>query len=286
MQNPESNECRFPVELERVIFEMAADIRPLSIITFMLVARRVKEWVRPLLYRTIPVCGRQTDIPEGHPFFRISTLLDMIHSGIFPGDTVRNLFIQVGNKDDRKTLLSACPQIENLWIYTHLWPDQFASISALPLKRLTCNLDVLYGPAGPCDLTHRLFSRLTHLEILRFRSQIPDLALIPHLSHLAFSFVYQPIGFLSRALSTCKSLRVLVVLNPSGLIRTAIADHQELTHDKRFVVMECKYTEDWIVGAHTGIDYWSRAEEFVEKRRSGEIDALEYICGPIDKPQL
>ncbi|KAJ7266382.1 hypothetical protein B0H12DRAFT_159333 [Mycena haematopus] len=119
-----------------MIFEMAADIHPASMRTFMLVARRVKDLVRPLLYRTISVCERQADIPEGYPFFHISTLLDMIHSGNFPGDAVRNLSIQVGSKDDRITLLSACPQTENLSIYTHLWPKQFASISGLPLKRL------------------------------------------------------------------------------------------------------------------------------------------------------
>lgn len=238
--------------------------------------------VEPLLFRTITVCEEKDDIPEGHPFFRIDTLLDMIQYGKFPGDAVRNLLIQVDG--DRATLLSACPKTENLWINPDLGPNLFPQISVLPLKRLTCNLDVLFGPDIPRDLTHRLFSRLTHLEILdnmEYNSEydpkmLPDLALISHLSHLAFAYVEGFIDLFIPLLNTCKSLRVLVVLDP--YVHTIIAHHkdkEELARDERFVVMERKlHTNDWILGAHTGVDYWSRAEEFVEKRRSGKIDGV------------
>ncbi|KAF7358378.1 hypothetical protein MVEN_00887900 [Mycena venus] len=145
-----------------------------------------------------------------------------------------------------------------------------------------------------------------------------NIALIPHLSHLAFWRVDRFIDFFLPLLSTCKSLRVLVVLGQ--YVYTIIAHHKDkekLARDERFVVMESKRTnesilgvhtesdvskfhdlvfddgsrdeekrsgQDWILGAHTGIVYWSRAEEVVEKRRSGEINASEYTCGP--KPHL
>ncbi|KAJ7841718.1 hypothetical protein B0H14DRAFT_3457307 [Mycena olivaceomarginata] len=52
---------------------------------------------------------------------------------------------------------------------------------------------------------------------------------------------------------------------------------RKLTKDPRFVIMDCRYqANDWEVGAHTGIDYWSRAGDLVAKRLSGEIDALQY----------
>ncbi|KAF7358397.1 hypothetical protein MVEN_00889800 [Mycena venus] len=300
MQNAKSDQHQVPIELERAIFEMAADIRPLSIPTFMLVARRVKEWVKPLLYRTIPVCEENGDVPEGHLLFRIDTLLDMIQSGIFPGDAVRNLLIQVDG--DRTTLLSACPNTENLWINADLGPNLFPQISVFPLKRLTCNLMVLFGPERPMDFTYRLFSRLTHLEILDSMlfnasdtevdpKMLLDLAVIPHLSHLAFAHVedFSDVGFIDfflPLLRGCKSLRLLIVFDPYvHILIPRHKDKEELVRDERFVVMENKfYTKEWILGAHTGIDYWSRADDFVAKRRSGEIDALEYTCGP--KPQL
>jgi hypothetical protein len=299
MQNAESDQYQVPIELERAIFEMAADtlinshfhagrpackemvrcIQPLflSYPLFDLTSR-----VGPLLYRTIPVCEEKDDIPEGYPFFRIDILLDMIQYGKFPSDDVRNLLIQVDC--DRATLLSACPKTENLWINPDLGPNLFPQISVLPFKRLTCNLDTLFGPDIPRDFTHRPFSRLTHLEILdnmEYNSEydpkmLPDLALIPHLSHLAFAYVEGFIDFFLPLPNTCKSLRVLVVLDP--YVHTIIAHHkdkEELARDERFVVMERKlHTNDWILGAHTGVNYWSRVEEFVERRRSGEIDGV------------
>ncbi|KAJ7669851.1 hypothetical protein DFH06DRAFT_1320898 [Mycena polygramma] len=40
--------------------------------------------------------------------------------------------------------------------------------------------------------------------------------------------------------------------------------------------MQCEeYEKDWQMGAHTGADYWARAEAFVALRRSGEIDPLD-----------
>ncbi|KAJ7088093.1 hypothetical protein C8R44DRAFT_892893 [Mycena epipterygia] len=51
----------------------------------------------------------------------------------------------------------------------------------------------------------------------------------------------------------------------------------ELSRDFRFVAMCCEhYHLDWQMGACAGVDYWSRAESFIAKRRSGEIDALQY----------
>jgi hypothetical protein len=46
MLDPE-DEPRLPAELEQVIFETTAHIRPLSIPTLMLIAWRVKKWFVP-----------------------------------------------------------------------------------------------------------------------------------------------------------------------------------------------------------------------------------------------
>ncbi|KAJ7926455.1 hypothetical protein B0H13DRAFT_2313554 [Mycena leptocephala] len=217
MQNAESDQYQVPIELERAIFEMAADNRPLSIPTFMLVARRVKKWFAAsnLYFSVILSLTSHLELDrcyierfQGLSLFRIDILLDMIQYGKFPSDDVRNLLIQVDC--DRATLLSACPKTENLWINPDLGPNLF------------------------------------HLEILdnmEYNSEydpkmLPDLALIPHLSHLAFAYVEGFIDFFLPLPNTCKSLRVLVALDP--YVHTIIAHHkdkEELARDERFVVM-------------------------------------------------
>ncbi|KAF7310317.1 Peptidylprolyl isomerase [Mycena indigotica] len=48
-----SIEPRLPIDLERHIFMLAAAADPLSTYTLMQVAWRVKEWVEPVLYRSV-----------------------------------------------------------------------------------------------------------------------------------------------------------------------------------------------------------------------------------------
>jgi hypothetical protein len=69
-------------------------------------------------------------------------------------------------------------------------------------------------------------------------------------------------------LQNCQSLSVLVSLDNTFyeyFVHT-------LSKDLRFVVMDCSWFQDWQNGVHAGRDYWSRAESFISKRRSGEID--------------
>ncbi|KAJ7880925.1 hypothetical protein B0H13DRAFT_1891592 [Mycena leptocephala] len=35
--------------------------------------------------------------------------------------------------------------------------------------------------------------------------------------------------------------------------------------------------KNWAISANTGIDHWSRAEEFIAKRRSGEVDVHQHL---------
>ncbi|KAJ7887662.1 hypothetical protein B0H14DRAFT_3430691 [Mycena olivaceomarginata] len=49
-----SSSPMLPAELEREVFEICSLSRPVSIPTLMLIAKRVKEWIEPLLYRVKP----------------------------------------------------------------------------------------------------------------------------------------------------------------------------------------------------------------------------------------
>ncbi|KAJ6535254.1 hypothetical protein DFH09DRAFT_1325083 [Mycena vulgaris] len=52
---------------------------------------------------------------------------------------------------------------------------------------------------------------------------------------------------------------------------------ESVARDPRFVVMSVtSYIEDWQRGALSGIDYWARADQFITKRISGEIEQSVY----------
>jgi len=148
----------------------------------------------------------------------------------------------------------------------------FSVIEDLPLKQLYCTAEDVFGPLPQIDFTHRVFATITHFEVFDDaieREIWSGLALLPSLTHLCFNYD-GPVDVWLDLLATCKSLRVLVVLDRS-------LAHSELAKDPRFVAMGCALeTKDWRMGAHTGIDYWSRAEDFIAKRRSGELDPLQY----------
>ncbi|KAJ6564435.1 hypothetical protein B0H19DRAFT_1141066 [Mycena capillaripes] len=248
----------------------------------MLIARRVKIWVEPLLYRTI-VLQRQP--LEGHLTHSWDTLPLILKSkpASFLHHAVRNLFCVV--RPHQKLVLMQCRGIENLWIggLPDRLSDVFLLIEDLPLQQLYCNLTDLFGPQRQIDFTHRLFARITRLELFdRPDSFDPkiwcNLGLIPQLTHLAFS---EPASgtIWPSLLRTCHSLRVLVAL---GRIRMQAVvnshqDKEELVKDARFVAIDLDdVITDWYMGAHAGINYWSRAEDFIAKRRSGEIYSLQY----------
>ncbi|KAJ6564449.1 hypothetical protein B0H19DRAFT_1374774 [Mycena capillaripes] len=273
-----------PEDLEREIFEISAHSRPVFIPTLMLVARRVKIWVEPLLYRTI-VLQTAEDQLEGYPTHSWDTLSIILKStpASFFLHAVRNLYLMAS--DRHKMLLTHCRAIENLWIGGSPieLPEIFPLIEDLPLQQLYCNLTYLFGPQRQIDFTHQLFARIARLEVFDHRNSFNstiwgNLAIIPHLTHLAFNEPISIAMWLS-LLRGCHSLRVFVVLG-QFLARAKIDGHQdkeELVKEPRFVVMDCdQSTQDWQMGAHLGIDYWSRAEDFIAKRRSGEIDPLRY----------
>ncbi|KAJ6574530.1 hypothetical protein B0H19DRAFT_1124735 [Mycena capillaripes] len=288
-----------PIDLEREIFEISALSRPMRIPNLMLVAWRVKTWVEPLLYRTIVVWRSARFAPspqpiQGHPAFYRKTLIPIIKSkrASFFRDSTRHLLVHQIPEDDTEGqfILSACSGVEDLWIF-EIHPHLLPLISELPLKRLYCGLyDLL--KSNQITFTHRLFSRITHLEVIDSQQELDldlwlGLSLIPNLTHLAFNGL-EFISLWPVLLDKCRSLRLLVSLwhGENGANRVAAhKDGEKLRRDTRFVLMWCEeFEKDWQMGAHASADYWARAEAFAGKRRSGEIDALE--CEIKEDPSL
>jgi hypothetical protein len=158
-------------------------------------------------------------------------------------------------------------------------------VAPIPLTHLYTHLldPILHTLlASSSSVTH-----ITHLGIKRWQfSRSPSaaeicaqLARMPRLTHLS-SEEAGIIHICDYILATHTALCVVVYLECGEQAMDAYVDHlHNLAHDARFVVMrnECAL-EDWQMGTHVGIDYWTRAEEFVARQRSGEISGACFAC--------
>ncbi|KAJ6472048.1 hypothetical protein C8R45DRAFT_1078177 [Mycena sanguinolenta] len=281
-----------PTELERTIFEITAFSAPECIPKLVLVAWRVKIWLEPILYRTL-------FFPADHDHYHLMVpflgTLASKPAAFFARSTRHLLMIEV-DPFVMRSILSACSQVENLWVMTMSTSSSEGIHSLLPLvsslpnlKHLYINLVALFAGAA-IDFAHPIFSHLTHLELIGYETFSLEtdldtwrgLACLPCLTHLSFddpSFIV----FCPHLLEACQSLRVLVALwgtrsiereqkRPDSLV-------WRLRTDFRFVMTTCALWEhDWLRGANGGKDYWGRAEEFAASRRAvGDVASSNWM---------
>jgi hypothetical protein len=98
------------------------------------------------------------------------------------------------------------------------------------------------------DFTHLLFPRLTHLEFMPCTQDMPSdvlmsgLAVIPHLSHLAFDHYDHSFLAPLTLLRTCVSLRVFVELLRNNINEVQPGGHRdtkELAEDHGVRLLHC-----------------------------------------------
>ncbi|KAJ7131347.1 hypothetical protein C8R44DRAFT_871842 [Mycena epipterygia] len=278
-----------PPELQREILESAALLSTTSIPKLLLIAKRVKIWLEPLLYQVVVF----RDPLPGHVCFTFQQLLAAIRSkpAYFAPDHVHHLYIDYGIfvQTDIEPLLAACTGVHNLVLINNdnsPRPWLLPRLSAMPLQRLSVNLTNLFAPA-PVDFTHPLFAHITHLDLLYdvqgTWADWAGLTSMPRLTHLSFDPVLSirmrathrtmAPSILRGVLEHCPALRVLVLLwspvqdSAMELDSEIVADLDlyALAQDQRLVIMQLasSYTHDWQTGARGGDDYWRRAEALV-----------------------
>ncbi|KAJ7241650.1 hypothetical protein C8J57DRAFT_1526817 [Mycena rebaudengoi] len=143
-----------PLDLEREIFEIAANRYPESIPT-LLVAQRVLQWIQPLLYRTLVF---RSLLPRDPAAFcpEPAKLAEYVQNLIIWG-TRHN-----GNFAPR--ILSYCSGIQKLALFGPN-PTMLPALEKMQLRQLTIlHLQGLFGVAV-IDPTHLLFCALTHLRL-------------------------------------------------------------------------------------------------------------------------
>ncbi|KAJ7807332.1 hypothetical protein B0H13DRAFT_1929102 [Mycena leptocephala] len=259
-----------PLELEREIFETTARMYPGEIPTLLRVARRFLVWIEPLLYTVIILSDHdrtmvravlkavETKPPE---FFHAVRHLVLIHA---PDYSV----------DDGQQLLRLCSGVINFGStiqYTN--PTLLGILAEMRVRRLSLTLKCLF--AGSIDLTHRSFGSITHLDIFDediititlICAQIPTL---PALTHLSLDRE-TPRDIILTVLAKCPRLELLLVLwqfsNPYKLARFPFV------YDVRFVIGQYNdYWDDWKDDVKGLRRLWSRGDDFVARKRRGEVE--------------
>ncbi|KAJ7896130.1 hypothetical protein B0H13DRAFT_2034456 [Mycena leptocephala] len=255
----------FPLELEREIFETMALMYPREIPTLLRVARRVRIWIEPLLYRAIRATKENKD-----------GIMNAIKSkpADFFANAVRHLCLDsfILEQESRQILEVCCGVINLALNHNHTKPNLLPILSTMCLQRLSVFLHRLFGRTP--DLLHPLFASLTHLDLLDngdddegltyILAHIPKL---PVLSHLALDPAVSQ-GSVETLLVECPRLKLLLVLWSS--IRHV--------YDVRFVIWLCPedYWGDWEAGATGRPHFWSLGDDFVAQKRNKLIDETRY----------
>nr|GAT46192.1 predicted protein [Mycena chlorophos] len=262
---------RFPPELERAIFLLVAEERPASIPTLMLVAVRVKEWVQPVLYRTL-VFNPEESVPA---LPRITkTNLDSFIQTLEKNLTIaqrsaRNVLISRLDDLQVAKLLTLLPTVKNLYL-----------IALSNLTRLYCGAQDLIVLTRNFEYVVPAFSRLTHLtvcggwddeeDVEGIQEGLDFFKALPRVTHLCFTggmICFEQLAVW--VLEQCAGLQTFV-------FSTEEPDHllEGLMKDERFVVIEFSQDEDadWQRWTLTGQDFWIEADEWVKRRKAGEVE--------------
>ncbi|KAF7368607.1 hypothetical protein MVEN_00184600 [Mycena venus] len=272
------NCCLLPVELEREIFELTAFLHPECMLALVLVARRVKIWIKPMLYQTISVHQHMFKCEFSRLPLRAVAKLITSQPVALRYHTRHICFAGVQMSEMVVDLLSRCGVAENLaFIKTPCPAALLPILGALPLQRLSLALShsfQLFPWPNPFDGRHSIFSQLTHLDILDPHVEIDEwrtwsgLAQIPRLTHLS-TRTHMSESVLHGVLQHCKLLQVLVWVYGIQELLDENRARAELTDDPRFVTLVSgELLLDWEAGARGGEDYWARANALVKKRRS------------------
>ncbi|KAJ7045067.1 hypothetical protein C8F04DRAFT_1388650 [Mycena alexandri] len=269
MHDANSADPVLPAELERVIFEFAAWQDPETVLTLVLVAKRVCIWIEPELYHIVQS--------------RKQRLFRMMQSkpSEFLRQHVHHLTISANVEHaDVVHILSTCMSVHNLaiWNNTVTLPELIPLICRLTnLQRLSINLFALFGGRAG-DSFHldqfRIppseelpFTYLTHLDIFGLLPEQlwPVFRMLPRLTHLSLTDTYFPES-INAALSTCPVLQLLIVVwtEPED---SPLPDESEISTDLRVCIVRCLFFEfDWELGARGGRDVWRRGEEAVANK--------------------
>ncbi|KAJ7053574.1 hypothetical protein C8F01DRAFT_1260554 [Mycena amicta] len=273
-----SDDDRLPRELERVIFRATALLYPSTIPTLLRVARRVLVWVEPLLYRTLnigAISNSQLNAASAKP---PTFLARAVRSVVLHADPTYNGVIET---------LCLCTGVTGLAIIGGTYAEKLLPVlSAMPIRRIAGSLFEILGltaDSQPKEIAaHPLLRCLTHIDLFeqlhdpQVRSLIGAISFLPFLTHLGINHCSGILNtvceWIERILKTCQSLRIVAILDydPPGGLSAHQAEIPKSLRDPRLVLCS---TRSWFEGVLDGPNFWTVAEDFVARKRRGEVDA-------------
>ncbi|KAF7288193.1 hypothetical protein HMN09_01418700 [Mycena chlorophos] len=242
-----------PPELELHIFSLAAFAHPKSVPTLALVAKRVREWTEPILYRTL--------------FFP--------HHPCLPVPELPRYRLAVWSLERSLRTFLCCFLEHDLPNLTHLY----------------CSLENLLNVSAIDFATYPLFASITHLELLAMGYDGPAVAAcsMPRLTHLALNVDRPLYNVCVEILRVGRNLEALVFLSTSSRIGFVGAEDDAafsfIIQDGRFVwIREGDYWKDWQQGRlwSDSTDYWKRADQLIARRRAGRVPREVILLEDID----
>ncbi|KAF8965546.1 hypothetical protein BDZ97DRAFT_1811204 [Flammula alnicola] len=275
-----------PQDLERCIFEIAAPDNggsKCSIVKLMLVARRVNEWLRPILYRVFNQTAHRL-----YPDFKKFPSLKLEDVGHFAKHFITHSSF---TNEEINHLLSSCPNVYDLAIWiAGTFKFFLPNIQHLRLRRLSAELAFFTEE----DLLHPTLSDLTHLNIISSLGaedwkSWKKLTKLPHLTHIKLDSPVS-IEVVRNLVLRCTRLRYLIIsgypkgMSVDGWITTQMeAAFQEIDEDRIILLFPSDYNMhlermlDWLQGAHGGMDNWHFAELIFQIRRQ------KYLRDPLQR---
>ncbi|PPQ97218.1 hypothetical protein CVT26_000743 [Gymnopilus dilepis] len=261
-----------PPELERKIFEFGALEHCGSAPTFALVAKRVKDWVEPILYSTIVVSSVADYLKPPLIHRERSKYLKAPH---FEKATRYAQNVLLHHYDERLLfeVIRNCHKVENLALWglgTRSYAHYARIITILPLKILSVDVGrLLRTEDGLFRFCAASFMNLTHLDIINLHDcrNIEDweeISQLPRLTHLALDF--PDAEFIKMVLEDCKVLHILVLFLAQD--EEAYQGLDEIRSDVRVIKLSglLSSTDIWIRGASGGEDFWDKAEVIYSRR--------------------
>ncbi|KAJ7699047.1 hypothetical protein B0H17DRAFT_317785 [Mycena rosella] len=291
---------RLPPELERAIFQLTGHIYSRTIPKLLRVAQRVLLWLEPLLYGVLVFNKKNglklTEAIKAKPASFLESAVRHVHFG---WDTTLDAVAV-------KSILESCPGIVNLGLDLRTTdPSLLPLLGNMHLQRLNASLRQLFADSDDAefavDFEHPLFNSVTHLDLSdepytdgQYAVWVKGLSTLPALTHLAFTSPYTTsLATMQSILAASPRLQVLLPTFPANSATEAdmIGYDDEITLDldeleqigpldPRLVVglyADVNYYEDWECGARGKKDIWTRAEEFLARKRDGEIKEDCYI---------
>jgi hypothetical protein len=237
--------------------------------------------IEPLLYTRVSIAGLQEKVGNGAAILRA---IETKSSDSFPR-AVRHLYLFAydwtlfnsrtpGRWTDAelRKFLSACTGVVTLMLIGDLAKPSLLPMVANMRRR---RLHLLANLTSPhLDLTAPLFADVTHLflgdssrrgDVIDANwLQLPDLAQLPSLTHLALQNCTAA-EVLSNLLTGCPLLRILILCAQRSKELDAI-------HDPRLVFMSetQNSAEEWNLGCRGEEDMWVRADAFIMQRGKEE----------------